>query len=230
MGTIYLIRHGQASFGTDDYDALSDLGLEQARVLGQALASRVERVDQVLCGGMRRHRQTARGALEAMELEATWADDPGWREYDHVAVLAAYEPRWADQRQMVTELSATPDPRRTFQEAFAAAIARWVSGEHNSDYPESWAGFCGRVDGALHRLRHSLGKSQTALVFSSGGPIAAVAQQLLHLDDRHTYRLNWTLANAGITKLVYSSRELYLSSLNEHAHFEGAQRHLLTYR
>ena len=26
MGTLYLVRHGQASFGADDYDKLSELG------------------------------------------------------------------------------------------------------------------------------------------------------------------------------------------------------------
>ena len=32
---IVLVRHGQASFGADDYDRLSALGTEQARLLGQ---------------------------------------------------------------------------------------------------------------------------------------------------------------------------------------------------
>ena len=34
MGTIYLIRHGQASFDSADYDQLSDLGQLQAAQLG----------------------------------------------------------------------------------------------------------------------------------------------------------------------------------------------------
>jgi broad specificity phosphatase PhoE len=31
MGQIYLVRHGQASFGSANYDQLSELGHEQAR-------------------------------------------------------------------------------------------------------------------------------------------------------------------------------------------------------
>ena len=35
MTDIYLVRHGQASFGEKDYDNLSKLGLEQSYLLGQ---------------------------------------------------------------------------------------------------------------------------------------------------------------------------------------------------
>ncbi|HCT4576619.1 TPA: histidine phosphatase family protein, partial [Pseudomonas aeruginosa] len=37
MGSIYLIRHGQASFGADDYDVLSPTGIRQAEILGDHL-------------------------------------------------------------------------------------------------------------------------------------------------------------------------------------------------
>ncbi|MEW6167082.1 MAG: histidine phosphatase family protein [Pseudomonadota bacterium] len=230
MGAIYLIRHGQASFGTGNYDRLSETGFEQARVLGESLRTRVPAADLVICGNMRRHCETARTALDAMGRPAQWEEDGGWAEYDHVAVLRAFKPAWADQARLTAELMALPDPRRAFQEAFEQAIARWVGGQHNDDYPESWSGFCTRIEQALNRLHQRLGKSQTALVFTSGGPITAVVQRLLRLGDERTFRLNWTLANAALTKLIYSSRGLYLSTLNDHAHFEGAHAHLITYR
>ena len=37
MSELLVIRHGQASFGQDNYDVLSDLGHEQARAAGAAL-------------------------------------------------------------------------------------------------------------------------------------------------------------------------------------------------
>jgi broad specificity phosphatase PhoE len=37
MGTLYLVRHGQASFGADDYDQLSELGRRQSVRLGEYL-------------------------------------------------------------------------------------------------------------------------------------------------------------------------------------------------
>ena len=33
MSEIYFVRHGQASFGSEDYDRLSPLGVRQAQVL-----------------------------------------------------------------------------------------------------------------------------------------------------------------------------------------------------
>lgn len=230
MGAIYLIRHGQASFGADDYDKLSDIGHRQGRVLGESLKTRVAQIDRVICGGMRRHRETAENCLSAMGQPTQWEEDGGWAEYDHEAVVNALRPEWADKQLMRVQLAALPDPRRAFQDIFAEAIARWVGGEHDADYPETWTAFRARVDAALLRLHQNLGKSQTALVFTSGGPITAAVQKLMQLPDERAFRLNWTLANCGITKLIYSERGLYLSSLNEHACFEGAHSKLITYR
>src|ERR1019366_2043739 len=83
MAAIYLIRHSQASFGSSDYDQLSEIGLQQARVLGASLALRRPRVRRAVCGTMRRHQQTAGGCLEAMSRPAEWEVDAGWDEYDH---------------------------------------------------------------------------------------------------------------------------------------------------
>ena len=40
MGVLLLVRHGQASFGTADYDVLSETGWEQGRLLGAGCATR----------------------------------------------------------------------------------------------------------------------------------------------------------------------------------------------
>jgi len=229
MGTIYLIRHGQASFGGDHYDQLSPLGVEQAGVLGRALAARSVKPDRVICGDMQRHRQTATACLEAMNLSAQWQTDAAWNEYDHDRMIEAHCPRYRDKALMMAELAATGAPRRAFQDLFVEAMRRWISGAHDGDYVESWPAFCARVGDALQGLHAQLGKSQTALVFTSGGPIAAVVRERLQLGDERTARLNWTLANAAVTKLIYSDRDIYLSSFNEHGHFEHEPR-LITYR
>ncbi|HET8881174.1 MAG TPA: histidine phosphatase family protein [Solimonas sp.] len=229
MGAIYLIRHGQASFGTGDYDKLSKRGVEQAAVLGRALAARGVAPDVVICGGMLRHRETAQACLTAMGRVAEWRDDPAWNEYDHETMVEAYRPRFRNKAVMAAELAASLHPRRAFQDIFAEAMKRWIGGEHDADYPESWTAFCARCEDATRKLHASLGRSKTALVFTSGGPITAVARQLLGLSDERAIRLNWTLANAAVTKLIYSERGLYLSTLNEHAHFEHDMQ-LISYR
>lgn len=230
MGVVYLVRHGQASFGAADYDQLSELGVTQAKVLGEALQARLPRVDAVITGTMARHWQTADACLKALGVAVPHQRVAGFNEYDHEEIIVRHIPRYVDKGLMMQDLAETPDPRRAFQELFTQAVARWVEGRHDADYAESWAGFRDRSLRALTELIQGLGASKTALVFTSGGPITAICQDLLHIPDEHAFRLNWTLANCGITKVVYSERGRYLASLNEHSHFEGAQRALLTYR
>lgn len=230
MGAVYLVRHGQASFGAADYDALSEVGLEQARVLGEALRARLPQVDAVFTGTLKRHAQTAEGCLASMGLSLAPQRMAGLDEFDHQEIIARFEPRFADHTRMVEALAEAPDPRRAFQEMFTRAVARWTGGGHDSDYTEPWSAFQARCLRALEELVQGLGSSKTALVFTSGGPITAISRELLHIPVAHAFQLNWTLANCGITKVIYSERGRYLSSLNEHGHFEGSRRALITYR
>jgi broad specificity phosphatase PhoE len=230
MGAIYLIRHGQASFGQANYDALSKLGMEQAHLLGEALRPRLPRVDAVVTGTMERHRQTAAACLGAMDLAAERGEAAGFNEYDHVELVARLEPRYADHAALGADLAKTPDPRRTFQALFSKAIERWMSGAHDAEYTESWPAFQNRCNDAVADLVARLGPSKTALVFTSGGVISAVCQRLLRIEDHQAFRINWTLANCGITKLIYGERGTYLSTLNEHGHFEGRDPKFITYR
>lgn len=229
MGAIYLVRHGQASFGRADYDKLSDTGIEQSRVLGASLKGRLPKVDAVYAGAMLRHHETATHCLEAMELSPGWAEDAGWNEYDHNEIVHRFNPKYANQAALVADMARGLNPRKAFQEMFAQAIERWVHGQHD-DYNESWAQFCDRIDDVLDRTLTDLGPSKTALVFTSGGAISIVCKRLLRISDRDIFRLNWTIANASITKLIYGKRGVHLSTLNEHSHFEGANTHLITYR
>lgn len=230
MGAIYLIRHGQASFGKSDYDQLSEVGFTQARVLGEALRSRLPKVDAVLSGGMRRHRETAETCLAAMQIPVSTTENAGFREYDHEEIVLRFKPEYADHEFRLADLARSDNPRRAFQEMFTQAIGRWVSGQHEAEYRESWLAFRARCTQALEETIRTLGPSKTALVFTSGGPITAIAQELLQIPDQHAFGLNWTLANCGVTKVIYSERGKYLASLNEHAHFEGDKRELITYR
>lgn len=230
MGAIYLIRHGQASFASSNYDNLSAIGGEQGLILGQALRARKLQPHLVICGGMQRHRQTAEQCLRGMDREPAWEEDRGWDEYDHQRMLEAFDPRYARKTDLALELLKGGDPRRTFQELFSQAAARWVGGEHDDDYDESFCEFCERVEAALQRLHARLGKAQSALVFTSGGAISAVCKHLLGLAKERVMPLSYALANGSITKVIYGSSGLRLSTLNEHGHFEGLDPKYLTYR
>ncbi|HEX4872176.1 MAG TPA: histidine phosphatase family protein [Nevskiaceae bacterium] len=231
MGSLLLIRHGQASFGKADYDALSEIGFRQSQVLGASLAQRQIRPALAFSGGMRRHQETAETCLAALgRTDLSLEIDPGFREYDHEEVLARYQPRYADRAALAADMRREPEPRRAFQALFRQAVARWMSGEHDADYRETWPQFAQRCTAAAERAAARLGSGQTGLVFTSGGCISAVVQALLGLPDPGVAQLNWTLANAGITKVLVGQQGLRLSSLNEHSAFEGEHAALLSYR
>ena len=128
-------------------------------------------------------------------------------------------------------LSRAKNPRRAFQEVFGEAVSRWTSGEHDEDYTESFAAFRGRVSSALRHLREAAGETPEVWVFTSGGAISAVVQELLAIPDSRIFDLNWTLVNTGVTKIIHRPDRASLSYVNSHAHLERLKRpELITYR
>ena len=219
MGVVVLVRHGQASFGADDYDVLSEAGIEQSRLVGRALAAQVVEPVAVVHGAMRRQRDTATAMADA----AGWSVEPeldeGWNEFDHLGVVARGAPEHAD----------LADPR-AFQQAFEVATARWWGGEHDEEYPESWSVFVARVARALDR---AFARDGVTVVVSSGGPIGVVCARLVApvVGPRElaTYwgLFNTVTVNAGVTRVIEGSTGRRLLSFNEHSHLPGE---LATYR
>ncbi|MGJ8669856.1 MAG: histidine phosphatase family protein [Oceanococcus sp.] len=235
MGTITLIRHGQASFGKANYDQLSDLGYEQGRELGRWLTHCQNKLDHIVTGSLRRHEQTAQACCETLpadlQPDGEWESDPGFAEYDHVQMLHRYEPRFGDPIFVKALFMDNPNPQQAFQAIFSAAFARWMSGEHDADYSEPWPAFQKRCVKALQRLTQRPGRSQHIAVFTSGGAISAVTQNLLGLPDAGMAELNSSIINASLSKVLFKPEQISLSSLNSHAHFErDGLRHLITYR
>ncbi|MFG1992231.1 histidine phosphatase family protein [Actinoplanes sp. NPDC048988] len=222
MARLLLVRHGQASFGADDYDALSELGGEQARVLGKNLADRGIRPSLVLRGSLRRHEQTVAGLLEGLGDDVPVRVDDGWDEFDFQRVVELHEP----------DYRARAGSARAFQELFEAATGRWCSGKYDGEYAESFTAFRERVGGALERAARLLGEHREVVAVSSGGPIALTATRLVagpHADAVMWTALNRVVVNTGVTKLISGRSGLWMSTYNEHTHLEADPR-LLTYR
>ncbi|WP_210650572.1 histidine phosphatase family protein [Nocardioides sp. SYSU D00065] len=226
MSRILLIRHGQASFGAADYDDLSPTGHEQSRVLGAALAARGVRADVVVAGEMRRHHQTAVGVLEGAGWSGDVEVDAGWNEFDHLQVLAVHD------RPSTAEGESE---KAGFQRWFEEATRRWTSGEHDDAYDESFGAFTARVGTALDRLAGALPRSATAVVLTSGGPVAWAAAALLADDVAARtalwLRLNPVSVNSGVSTVVCGARGTTLVSFNAHDHLlVPGSPDLLTYR
>jgi broad specificity phosphatase PhoE len=236
VARLLLVRHGQASFGADDYDALSALGHEQALVLGRALAARGIKPGLVLRGTMRRHEETLAGILEGLGASVPVVTDPGWNEFDFQHVVEVHRPSYRDRAAMMAELSRSERPDRAFQQVFDAATLRWCSGDHDPEYTESFTTFRTRVAGALSGTAALLREHRDILAVSSGGPIAMAAALITAGPDVPAPILatlwasfNRVSVNTGLTKVISGRGGLALSTFNEHAHTEADPR-LLTYR
>lgn len=221
MSQILLVRHGQASWGSDDYDVLSPLGEKQSNVLGEVLAARGIRPDHVLRGAMKRHRQTAEQAATAAGWDTEVVEDDGWNEFDHVQMLSMHPSRYGEGEEM---------SRAEFQTWFEEATLRWTGGDCDEDYDESFTAFGRRVDAALRRTAERLQPNQTAVVFTSGGPISWVAASLLGGGADIWTQLNPVTVNSSVTKVVVGRRGATLVSFNDHSHLETAGDGFITYR
>jgi broad specificity phosphatase PhoE len=224
MGRILLVRHAQASFGSADYDRLSDLGFEQAQLLGASIARCGRRIDLTVSGRLERHRQTAEACIAALPAALRPAEarrpDADFDEYDVDEVITRRWPEFADRALLQRRLDESGNPRRAFLAIFSAAMRRWMQGEHDAEYGESWKAFCGRCVAALRRLIEDAGASRTSIVFTSGGPIAAICQHLLELPDQRTFDLSLSFVNSAVTSLLYQPGRVSVSYLNNFAHLE----------
>ncbi len=229
MATIHLIRHGQASFGKENYDQLSPRGWEQGRVLGRWLQGKVS-PGAVVGGNLERHRETvealASGYGDALpDMQAV----DGFNEFDHTEVVQRYRPEWADRERMARDLAAFPKPARAFQQAFVSAMERWAGGDFDDEYSESWPEFQARVLKALDELIDYADGSDV-LVATSGGPIAVIAQSLLGLTDEKTLEVNGVIANTSVSRVLYSGPRRTLSVFNNFSHLESEDPALVTFR
>ena len=217
MGMLYLVRHGQASFGEDNYDRLSSLGHRQARRLGEYLRQRFEReevlIDTVLMGSLRRHRET----WEGMAQGAAWTHTPQvWpelNEYDSQALIEAIHP----------EPLAKPDTPELYRHHFRLlrdALKAWMDGQTTPKGMPSYADFVGGIQATLDHVRqHSTGHT---LIVSSGGPISTAVGRVLGTPAETTIELNLRIRNTALTEFAFTPKRHMLLTYNTLPHLDSA--------
>lgn len=233
MANIYLIRHGQASFGQQNYDELSPLGEKQAQRLGETLSTRIQSFDKVILGSMFRHKQTAQNCLSSMGIpfeQEAWLTDERWNEYDHQDILTQCSPEFSTPEGIQQFIRQQSNPKAAFEALFNEAMNRWIKGEHDDDYVESWQHYQQRINDAVSHIFSLSRQHKNIAVFTSGGPISVVSQKLLGVAPEKIMQLNWTLLNCSVTKIVSTSNRQFVATLNEHSHFEGEHHSLLSYK
>ncbi|HVU03751.1 MAG TPA: histidine phosphatase family protein [Polyangiaceae bacterium] len=224
MSTLLLLRHGQAHAFDADSDRLTERGVHQAQVLGEALANAGVVPDEVVTGSLVRQRRTAEGVRAAYEARGLpfpeLRQDPSWNEYDAGGILGSLLPalaaRDAPFAGLVTEFqgaAARADRNRHFQRMFEVLMAEWARGNVTSEGVESFASFHARVRGALRGIVTRRGAG-TVLAFTSGGPIGVSVQDVLDAPPETALRVNFRVKNASVTELVFSEGRVSLDRFN----------------
>ena len=218
MGTLYLVRHGQASFGEDDYDRLSPLGHRQAQRLGEYLRQRFARegvqIDTVLMGSLTRHRETWEGIAQG----AGWSHEPqvwpGLNEYDSHALLEAIHP----------EPLAKPDTPELYRHHFRLlrdALKAWMDGRIAPKSMPVYSDFVAGIEQALDHVRqHCAGN---ALIVSSGGPISTAVGRVLGTPAETTIELNLRIRNTALTEFAFNPKRHMLVTYNTLPHLDSAE-------
>src|SRR5579872_5054321 len=214
MGTIYLVRHGQAAFGTDHYDRLTEIGFSKARLLGEYFGRRNLSFDAVFTGTLRRQSETAQGILAGhRQLAPPSAPEsfPGLDEYKPEAVMMALNGRFP-----TPELAAARRDPVVVREHFRIlreALLAWAEDRTAPEGMPAWREFQDNAVAAVVEARRRF-PDGNVLIVSSGGPIAAVVAAALNAPPATAVELNLRIRNSSLTEFAATPRRHNLVSFN----------------
>lgn len=236
MSQLFLVRHGQASFGAANYDQLSELGYQQSAWLGEHFAELDIQFNRVVTGSLARQQQTAAGILQSCAQSVAVDTDSGFNEFDFHTLVRVY------CHSCGIDVPDTRDGGRLFFQMLRKAIHAWSQDElyvRSVELPtaqqpvhpalESWSEFHQRVSNAMqalicHDSEHNI------LVVSSGGAMAMALSQILDCSVETLINLNMQTRNTGIHHLFFNPRGFQLAAFNSQPHLQRHGRlHALTY-
>lgn len=217
MAQLFLVRHGQASFGAANYDQLSDLGRQQARWLGEYFKGRDLTFKRVLTGTLSRQQDTAREILSAMGAATNQTDvHAGLDEY-------SAEPLYAAHTGGADPLAHQKSDYRGYWRTFKAAMHAWAAGDLDG-VPETWEAFGERTSAALQAASADLKREDAVLVVSSGGAICRAVAAILGCPGETAVEMNLQFRNAGFCELITGSDTMRLLSFNSVPHLDTPER------
>jgi broad specificity phosphatase PhoE len=236
MSELILVRHGQASFGAESYDKLSDKGVEQVKILSQHWQALGERFDHIYSGTLLRQRETAQELLPLVEGEPTASVQlTGFNEYNGDPLIRAHLRDMREAGDLSGPAQWPIQDERLFQRIFEKATARWIVDDLDprddiADF-ERWSDFKARVYAALDEVMARHGSGSRVIVSTSGGVIAMALQRVLNFPDDQVIATNWMVRNSAVSRIIYGRGKLSLTQFNNLAHLETPEKQqLITFR
>ena len=214
MGILYLVRHGQASFGANDYDVLSSTGREQSVRLGEYFKYKGVRFDAALTGSLNRQIQTFAGICQGMDTTLDALSWPGLNEYDSEAVIASVHPHKLEKPN-------APEMYRHHFRLLKDGLAQWMAGVVSPHGMPSYTDFVAGVTSALDHVRTSY--DGNVLIVSSGGPISTAVGQVLNTSPEATIELNMGIRNSSVTEFAFTPKRHRLVTYNTLPHLDAPE-------
>lgn len=223
MARLFIVRHGQASFGEANYDRLSQLGHQQARWLGEYFGERELGFARVVAGDLVRQQDTASSILEGLgATDARVATHSGLNEYDGEILYKAYT---GNGDQHLHQKSDFKDYWRTFRAAYEA----WIDGKL-PDIEETWTDFGARIEDAISYACEGTARDDVVMVVTSGGVVGSALTRMLGNPDRGAIDLNFQFRNTAFCEVIAGRSARRLLSFNNVPHVDRpGRRHGLTH-
>ena len=230
MTELYLIRHAQASFGSDHYDQLSPLGYRQSNLLGEFFRSRDLYFDHVFTGSLNRQKQTLEAIRQTCpdQSDVSSIELPGLDEYHFIELNRAYAKLYSED-DLVIKVAQSKASKRDYFRLLRRVLLSWSKNELE-DIAESFSSFKNRVDKARKAIQKRSNGSNRVLAISSGGAISQFIGSILQTPDAQSIELNLQIRNSSISRLNFNDSIFRLSSFNATPHLEATSAiELITY-
>ena len=235
MANLLIVRHGQASFGAENYDQLSPLGQRQADLTGEFLCQMGTRLSAAYSGDLSRQRETGQRVLDQLEQAPELIIDHRFNEVQTDEQIEVMMPLLVERDARFADLVAAMDTdTKSFQKIIETVFNYWVSPECDVSGIQSWQDYHGGVVNAFESAMASAASGTDTAIFTSGGTIATIVGHVLKLTSDRVYEFYEPVFNCSITRIIFNARKCSLSTFNDvgHLHLMSAQlnERLVTYR
>ena len=216
MARLYLVRHAQASFGAENYDKLSELGLKQSTYIPGHFSDDPTVSGALYRGDMLRHKETADYSFTGM----TPVIHAGLNEFDHMNVLTVYQPDINNKEKMMEIVMQQKDPKAFIEDEFKRAMLRWMTEEGTTSYNEPFLHFKIRVTDSIQDIINTARKEKQkeVIAVTSGGVISLYMAILMDMPMIKMIDMNQHIANTSVTSLLFNDKKVTLSYYNNFSH------------
>lgn len=236
MGTIYLIRHGQAPFRAQNYDVLPPFGVQQSEILSDYLINIGVEFTQCFSGDMSRQKNTAQIILShyrtMQQPTPQLSIDSAFNEINADAVIRLMLPHITEHEPYaIANLRNPLQDRKEFQYLFAIIMQRWATGQDNIPKQLHWSTLGGTVHADMQRILETAQEHEHIGIFTSCGTITAYLHLLRGRTAQQTFELNWQIVNTSLNRLKFRNDPVAPTSFNSHPYLDLLKNQLLiTYR